>query len=175
MEYCYNHPERKTYSICHSCGKHFCEESLTSGAEYYYCSSPECQAKLKAEEKKTEIYPEEITCPNCGSIVEIKPEAIQSAGFRCPECETFIAIANGIPESMGDKNYLKLITISNMGDIAIIKSMLDDAGIDYYTTGENSMYSAVEFYVEENQINLAKEILKDFEFHLFGLSANNGE
>ncbi len=174
MESCYNHPERKAYSVCCNCGKHFCEDCLTAGKEYYYCKSSECQKKYKEDIEK-DSYRERIVCPNCQSILQINRDEINSGGFRCPECESFIAILNGEAESLEDKNYVRLLSSVNQGDIAIIKSMLDDAGVDYYVTGENSIYDAVALFVNETEISLAKDILKDFKFHLLGFSANNEE
>jgi hypothetical protein len=173
MKNCYNHPERKAYSICHSCGRHFCEECLTEGIDYYYCKSPECQ-------KKKDFQQVEIVCPNCQSSIRVTREEVESSGFRCPECEIFIVITNGKPESSEDKNYIRLLSSLNQGDIAIIKSMLDNAEVDYYTAGENflgvrPLIEPVIFYVNEKDMKLAKDILKDFELHLFGLSLNNEE
>jgi hypothetical protein len=179
MESCYNHPERKAYSICHSCGRHFCEDCLTAGKEFYYCKSPGCQKKYKEDTAKV-TYSEKIVCPNCQSVLQINRDEIESGSFRCPECESFIAIMNGKPESVEDKNYVQLLSSLNQGDIAIIKSMLDDAEVDYYLTGENflgvrPLLEPAVFYVNEKDLELAKNILKDFELHLFGFSTNNEE
>jgi hypothetical protein len=177
MESCYNHPGRKTYSVCHSCGRHFCKDCLTAGPEFYYCKSPECQQKLK-EDIDRATYTEKITCPNCRTVLKLTLDELQSTGFYCPECEIFIVIVNGKPESLPDKNYVQLLTSLNQGDIAIIKSMLDDAEVDYYLTGENflgvrPLLEPAVFYVNEKDLELARDILKDFELHLFGFSANN--
>ncbi len=48
-ERCFIHPERKSLAPCHSCGRHFCEECLTEGEEYYYCREEHCQT-LKVQE-----------------------------------------------------------------------------------------------------------------------------
>ncbi len=95
--YCYNHPERKAYSICHNCGKSFCEDCLVDGGEYYYCKNPECQKSLDTEKnsnnsqlnEKSEL-PEDITCPSCGSELELSEEERESKKVHCPECEAFI-------------------------------------------------------------------------------------
>jgi hypothetical protein len=179
MEKCYNHPDKDAYSICHNCGKHFCEDCLVAGAEFYYCKFPECQQKFKEDIEKTS-YRKEITCPDCQSVIKVSAEELQSGGFRCPECETYIAIVNGKPEAEEDKNYVKLLSSLNQGDIALIKSMLDDAEIDYYAAGENflsvrPLLEPVLFYVNEKDLELAKEILKDLNLHLFGFSVNNEE
>lgn len=179
MQSCYNHPERNAYSICHSCGRHFCEECLTAGSEFYYCKSPECQQKLR-EVTTRESYRKEIICPNCRSVLELSIDDMQSPGFRCPECDIYIVLLDGKPEPLPDKNYVQLLSSLNQGDIAIIKSMLDDAEVDYYLTGENflgvrPLLEPAVFYVNEKDFELAKDILKDFELHLFGFSTNNEE
>ena len=48
-EQCSMHPDRRALSFCHSCGKHFCEECLIEGAEYYYCQAQACQQSYKGE------------------------------------------------------------------------------------------------------------------------------
>ena len=179
MENCYNHPERKAYSVCHNCGRHFCEDCLTAGPEFYYCKSSECQQKLQEDAQK-KSYREEITCPNCQSLFKVGIDELQAGGFRCPECDSFIVLLDGKPEMLADKNYVQLLSSLNQGDIAIIKSMLDDAEVDYYLTGENflgvrPLLEPAIFYVNEKDLELAKDILKDFELHLFGFSANNEE
>lgn len=179
MERCINHPERNAYSICHNCGRHFCEECLTSGREFYYCKSPECQERLKEDLQNT-LHSLSTVCPNCQSELSISYDELQSGGFRCPECDSFIVLLDGKPEVLADKNYIQLLSSLNQGDIAIIKSMLDDAEVDYYVTGENflgvrPLLEPAIFYVNEKDLELAKDILKDFELHLFGFSTNNEE
>lgn len=80
---------------------------------------------------------------------------------------------NGEPESLEDNNYVRLLTTTNQGDAAIIKSMMENAEVDYYLTGENSIYEPMVLFVNEKDIEAAKDILKDFEVHLFGFSADN--
>lgn len=46
---CKNHPERKSFNICHKCGKYYCKECLNEGKEYYYCNEPSCYEKFKEE------------------------------------------------------------------------------------------------------------------------------
>ncbi len=173
MEKCVNHPERNAFSICHGCGRHFCEECLNAGTDFNYCNSPECQKKLQEE-----LESRKIGCPNCQSELSISGDEFQSGGFRCPECDSFIVLLDGKPEVLADKNYVQLLSSLNQGDIAIIKSMLDDAEVDYYVTGENflavrPLLEPAVFYVDEKDLELAKDILKDFELHLFGFSTNN--
>ena len=179
MNHCYNHPAKKAYSICHNCGRYFCEDCLTAGAEFYYCKSPECHKKLAKEIERKPVN-KEITCPNCRRTLEVNMRELQGGGFRCPECDSFIVFLNGKPESLPEKHYVHLLSSLNQGDIALIKSMLEDADVDYYLTGENflsvnPLLEPAVFYVNEKDLELAQDILKDFELHIFGFSANNTE
>ena len=66
----------------------------------------------------------------------------------------------------------------NQGDIGIIKSILDDNEIDYYVTGENflsvsPLLEPAQFFVNTNQFEEAKKLLKDFDLKIFGFSARN--
>lgn len=179
MEKCINHPERNVYSICHNCGRQFCEECLTAGPDFYYCNSPQCREKLKDDLQKA-LNGTSTVCPNCQSELTISSDEFQAGGFRCPECDSFVVFLDGKPEVLPDKNYVQLLSSLNQGDIAIIRSMLDDAEVDYYVTGENflgvrPLLEPAIFYVNEIHLELAKDILKDFELHLFGFSTNNEE
>lgn len=40
---CWNHPQRDSLSMCHSCGKYFCEDCLVDGDEFYFCKEEGCQ------------------------------------------------------------------------------------------------------------------------------------
>ncbi len=46
---CFNHPNRKAFSLCHHCGKYYCSSCLKEGPEFYYCTRPECLKALEAE------------------------------------------------------------------------------------------------------------------------------
>jgi len=186
--FCYNHPERKAYSICHYCGKSFCEDCLVDGGEYYYCKNPEC---LKFLSKKTNPdNPEfmevdenselskDITCPSCGSELELSEEERESKKIHCPECEAFIDFTFKPPKVLEVQNYTFLLSSLNQGDIGLIKSILDDNEIDYYVNGDNflsvrPLLEPVQFYVNANQFEEARNLLKDFDLKIFGFSARN--
>ena len=187
---CYNHPERKAYSICHNCGKSFCEECLIDGGEYYYCKNPECQETLnkgKNLDNQESInagdnseLPEDITCPSCGNELELSDEERETKKIHCPECETFIDFTVNPPKVLDVQNYTFLLSSLNQGDIGLIKSILDDNEIDYYVNGENflsvrPLLEPAQFFVNENQFEEAKNLLKDFDLKIFGFSTRNSE
>ena len=81
---------------------------------------------------------------------------------------------------MNKDNYTEILSTLNQGDIALIKSILDDCKIDYYILGENflSMYpfvNAAKVLVNDIQVGEVKELLKDFELNIFGASTNQYE
>ena len=63
-----------------------------------------------------------------------------------------------------------------MADIAVIKSILDDGGVDYHLQGE--MFNIVEpwvqpvkFLVRADQVEMAKELLQEILIRFMGASA----
>jgi predicted Zn finger-like uncharacterized protein len=178
MEKCVNHTKREAYSVCHNCGNHYCQDCLTEGGEYYYCKKSECQ-----EAKKNIIISElsmHLICPSCQSIIAIDINEQKKKLVRCPECDSLINIATKPLEIIKDKKYVQILSSMNQGDLGIIKSMLDDGEIDYFVNGENflsvdPLIQPARIMVREDQIDEAKEIIKDFELHIFGVSSNQND
>ena len=52
---CFIHTDKNSLAPCHSCGKHYCEECLTEGVEYYYCKKEQCQADKAREDSRFEV------------------------------------------------------------------------------------------------------------------------
>ena len=178
MEYCLNHPDREAYSVCRNCGNPYCQDCLTEGGDYYYCKKPECQMA-----KKNELTSElslQIICPSCQSTIAIDKNEQRKKLVRCPECDILVNLAVNPPEIIKDKNYVQILSSMNQGDLGIIKSMLDDGGIDYFVNGENflsvdPLIQPARVVVREDQFDEAKEIIKDFELHIFGVSSNQND
>jgi len=57
--YCANHPERKSFSLCNSCKRHFCSECLTEGGEFYFCNDPACQLELEQDISRRQDFGKE--------------------------------------------------------------------------------------------------------------------
>ncbi len=175
METCINHPDKKADYVCHGCGKHYCELCLIEGGEYYYCNEPDCQKLLQAE-RQPEILPVEITCPNCESELQLEDDERASRKIHCPECESFIDFTTNPPNIKNRKEYSQIFSSLNQGDIGIVKSILDDGSIDYYVFGENflsvdPLIQPAKFFILNEQIDEARELLKNFDFKIFGASA----
>jgi hypothetical protein len=106
-------------------------------------------------------------CPNC------KAEYLAGVD-RCAECG--VPLLEALPvidHEHGEPTYVEVITY-NAGDIALIKSILDDGEIEYQIEGEyfNSMLPLLEpvkILVPENKVEVTKEILKDFNLTYLGI------
>lgn len=179
MKTCFNHPDKEAMSVCHGCGKDYCKQCLDEGKEYYYCKNPECQKLLKAEVPFREL-PEKIMCPGCGSELKLSKEERETGKIHCSECEAFIDFNFNPPKIINKENYVELLYSLNQGDIALIQSMLDDGKIDYYIAGGNflsvrPLLEPARFFVNESQLEEAKELLKDFKLNIWGASTNQEE
>jgi len=129
---------------------------------------------LLKKEKKPEQLPETVICPVCSSELELSEEDRASRKYHCPECDAFVDFTTDPPKVLDTKKYSLLFTTMNQGDIAIIKSLLDDANIDYYVYDEDflavrPLVQPARFFVAENETEEAKEILKDVDLNYFGI------
>jgi len=179
MKYCVNHSDKKALSICHGCGKDYCELCLDEGKEYYYCKKPKCQKLLK-KELPTEKLPENVNCPNCGIEFVPSEDEMSVRVVHCPECEAMINFNFHPPKVLNVEKYVELLSSLNQGDIALIKSILDDGGINYNIVGENFLSSRpllepARIFIDEKQIKKATKLLKKIELHIFGFSTNQQE
>lgn len=179
MENCPNHPEKEAAYVCHSCRRYFCESCLTAAGDYYYCSNPECREALRAA-LLSELLPQEIICPNCSENIELDEKERKSRVVHCPQCESLIDFTKDPPLVLNPKEYIQITSSINQGDIAIIKSLLDDANIDYYVFGENflvidPLIQPARVFVLKEQAEEAKGILKDVDIHIFGISYRNND
>jgi predicted Zn finger-like uncharacterized protein len=119
-----------------------------------------------------------IVCPSCKTEIELDNDDRNKKFVRCPECNSLIDISKNPIEIVKDKNYIQILTSMNQGDLGIIQSMLDDGNIDYFIDGKNflsvdPLIQPAKIMVLEEQYEEAKEIIKDFELNIFGISSNN--
>ncbi|MCP5062498.1 MAG: hypothetical protein GY936_08550 [Ignavibacteriae bacterium] len=174
MNNCSNHIDRKAFSICHGCGKEFCKSCLDEGIEYYYCKNPGCQKLFEIELPPIKA-PENIICPNCDSESELSDDERMKGKTHCSECESVIDFTVNPPKILERENYTEILSSLNQGDIALIKSILEDGGINYFTLGENflsvrPLLEPMKILVNDKQLSEAKELLKDVDLKIFGAS-----
>ncbi len=105
---------------------------------------------------RTEYIEGTSVCPDCGAA--LVPELPADAESELPE----------------DVEYEEILATFNAGAVAIIKSLLDGEGIDYYFRGEffnyvDPLIQPPRLMVRAGQVEEAKEILKDLRI-AYGLS-----
>jgi hypothetical protein len=174
MKHCTNHPGEEALSKCKGCGKYYCESCLTEGNKYYYCENPDCQ-ELLFDDTPLEELPLDIVCPNCSEEVELSEEESAARKFHCPGCETFFDYTTNPPGVFPPQKFVHLLSSFNNADIAIIKSILDNSGVDYFFTGENfllvdPLIQPAKLFVHESNLEDAKELLNDLDLTFLGVS-----
>ena len=101
-------------------------------------------------------------CPKC------KSEYVDGI-VRCPECG--VDLVDELPEEEEEElepiEWEELLYTHDQGQIAIIKSLLDEAGIVYYFQGDivsvtRSWVDPARLYVKKEDIPKARILLEDF-------------
>jgi hypothetical protein len=108
-------------------------------------------------------------CPNC------KAEYLPGVTV-CADCG--IPLVESLPEEdvehrRKEPNFVEAFSTINQGDIALIKSILDDAEVEYLVEGESiGLPVELKVLVPDSKLEAAKEMLKDFDLKNIGLSGN---
>ena len=95
-------------------------------------------------------------CPKC------KAEYVEGIPV-CADCG--IALIQELPTEppLGSAEYEEIPGVLNASDVALIKSLLDSESLEFYIEGEFSQYGLHRLMVLKEQVDEAKEILKDLE------------
>lgn len=120
-------------------------------------------------------------CPKCGA--EYKRGII-----KCADCD--VPLVEKLPDKPTHKKkekhrrpdikYKELLITFNAGEVAFVKSVLDNADIDYYFQGElfqmvRPFADPARLMVREDQVEEAMKLLKELDFGLMGPSAKQEE
>ena len=115
-----------------------------------------------------------MVCPKC------KAEYIEGI-TKCPECNIELVEHLTDVEEGGDEGIPKIIPVLSTyshGDVAIIKSILNGAGIYYYFKGERHLglvkpwADPAKLMIKEDDKELVKELLKDLHLQSGGWFSN---
>jgi len=99
-----------------------------------------------------------MVCPNC------RGEYL--SGFsRCKDCD--VALVDELPPEQGPEfvDLVEVLAIADVGQILLIKSILDAEDIPYLAQGENFNLARnipVRFLVPKDCLDQARDILADF-------------
>jgi hypothetical protein len=77
-------------------------------------------------------------------------------------------------------DYIEVITTMNPGEVAVIKSILDNAGIVYLIPEENftlvsPWVQPARILVQKEYVEIAKELLQDLDLNYSGTSGVSGQ
>lgn len=72
-----------------------------------------------------------------------------------------------------EKEFVRLDIELNQMDAAVLKSLMDNEGIDYYCSSGVFFDAPAEFYISADQINEVEEILKNFNINPVYYSTKN--
>jgi hypothetical protein len=109
-----------------------------------------------------------MVCLQCGA--EYVP-GIQ----MCADCGKTLVQELPEPDRKKPLTYEQLLSTYNQGDIALIKSILDDGRIDYYFTGEmfnvmDPLIQPVALHVKTSHVERARELLGGMQLTFLGVT-----
>jgi len=105
-------------------------------------------------------------CPKCRS------EYIEGI-TTCTDCGILLVESIVEPEQY---QFVEILETFNLADIAVIKSIFDNADIEFLFLGENfnqieQLVQPARLGVREDQVDEARKILKDMDIRYFGISS----
>ena len=112
-------------------------------------------------------------CPKCGA-------EYNEGVLICADCD--IPLVPVVPEKRRTKDidFVSVVRTFNPQDIAIIESLLEESGIEYYIQGATSMttYPLIDpanVLVVKAQADEARELLKDLDLKFYFFKADKDE
>ena len=112
-----------------------------------------------------------MLCPNCHAeyIPGVK---------ECPDCREMLV--DHLPEVPPPIEFEEILRTFNLADIALIKSMLDNAEIESFFRGEifNQVAPLIQparLFVRQDQEGDARELLKTMKVSFLGLSTREDD
>lgn len=109
-----------------------------------------------------------MICPRC------RAEYVRGITV-CADCD--IPLVDSLPEREATEkqsvNFREMLITVNAAEIVMVKSLLDDAGINYYIKGGHfavlrPFADPARLFVSADQYEAALEILKDLDFGVSG-------
>lgn len=123
-----------------------------------------------------------MICPKC------KAEYVQGITV-CADCD--VPLVDKLPErdtgediqetGQNEVGFAEIFVTFDATEIALVKSILDGAGIDYYIKSEHFTFSRpfedpARLHIREDQLDEALDILKDLDFGTWGnLNEESGQ
>ena len=112
-------------------------------------------------------------CPQC------KSEYVEGIK-ECADCRIpLVKVLPPEPDHTG-AGFVRVMSTYNVGDMAVIKPVLENAEIEYYFQGENftvidPLIQPAVLYVRRGQEVRAKELLADTHMRYLGISSRDAD
>jgi hypothetical protein len=97
---------------------------------------------------------------------------------HCNDCDADLIISLPV-HTLNEDNatFIPILSTYNLGDIAVLRSILDGQGIEYFLQGENTAYirgymDPAILKVREDQVQTVKELLQNFDLKFTMFSTN---
>lgn len=108
-------------------------------------------------------------CPQCHA--EYNPDVV-----TCAECGIALVPELADPTKRKPKEFEEVVSTFNLGDIALIKSLLNNEHIEFYFQGENfnlvdPLIQPVKLYVRKEKAARVKKLLNGMNVTFLGVSA----
>jgi hypothetical protein len=112
-------------------------------------------------------------CPKC------RYEYVQGVK-ECPDCRVELVEELAAESHEPEHNYIEIVSTLNLGDVTLIKSLLDANEIDYRVFDENfntirPLVQPARFFVREDQVDEVKKLLEGMDIHAFALSTRKNK
>lgn len=107
-----------------------------------------------------------MICPVCNALNNERAQ-------ECHNCGANLQDSESVPSRPTYVQYDELLTTYNIGDIAIIKGVLEGEGIKHYVLGERFSHlypQPAKIMVDKDDIEKAREIVDEFELAYLGMS-----
>jgi hypothetical protein len=112
-----------------------------------------------------------MICPNC------RAEYVEGV-TECYDCH--VQLVKRLPEPGKPIEFQEVLRTFNQGDIALIRSMLDDVEIEYFFRGEifnlvDPLIQPARLFVRNEHVADAKELLKGLNVSFLGISTRDDD
>ncbi len=110
-------------------------------------------------------------CPAC------RAEYVRGI-LECPDCR--VALVENQPPPPVPVEFEEILRTFNQGDIALIKSILDDAEVEYFFHGEifnlvDPLIQPARLRVRKEQADEARQLLKGLNVSFLGVSVRDDD
>ena len=112
-----------------------------------------------------------MVCPNCGA------EYVGGVN-ECYDCR--IPLVSQMPPRPEPLQFQEILRTFNQGDIAVIRSVLEDAEIEYFFRGEifnlvDPLIQPARLFVRKDQAEETRELLHGLNVSFLGVSARSDD